>query len=262
MAASTLEFVSQAVRSAVECSITELRSLPELRDISALEAVREIERICTDAGIDCFPSLRTGELDDRRVFAAARAGDEFQIALEESLRLGEGHKVEFKQTLGLHVKRLEKDKNAPPAELFSDEIVHEVVKTIISFLNADGGVLVIGVCDDGSPYGIEKEFGFIGGGATLDQWELRLNSALQSFISDYRLVVGYFRYAIAEMDGCKVCVFKIEPRRDRITVCQKSAKEGADEIVYRRAGNRTLKLQAREIEALVLDRIRLRDRAA
>lgn len=256
MFVDTLDFVSKAARGAVECSIDDLRSLPELRDKGALEALREIVGICERAALECHPSLSTGELNDIRVFTGKRSADLLAQDARRVMGEGEGHKVEFKQTFGLHLKRLENDKHATADQLFAPEIIHEVIKTVVSFLNADGGTLLIGVRDDGKPFGIENEFAYVPGAKSLDGWCLRLNNALESLIPDYRHVVGYISQAVVEIDGCKICVINIEPRKDRISVCLRSNKPGEDEIVYRRSGSSTLKLQAREIEALVLDRLR------
>lgn len=253
---SAIDFVSKALLTTCEASISELRQMPELTGMGALEAVREIDRICSEANIECSPSLRTGELDDPRVFSAIRSSGRLLGALEDARRAGEGHLVEFKQTLGLHVKRLANNANAQPSDLFSQEIIHEVIKTIVSFLNADGGTLVIGLCDDGTPYGIENEFAYIGGNKNIDEWELRLQNALSSMIFDYRLLVGYLSIQTIRLPECHVCVVAVEPRHDRIAACRKAGSD--DEIAYRRSGNSTLRLQARDIEALVLDRVRLR----
>jgi len=255
MPSTLVDFLSGALRGSIECSIADLRKIPEYTGKGALEVLGELATTCDQAGIDCTPALTTGELDDRRVFTGRKSPNEFVLALKASRDTGENHRVEFKQTLGLNVGRLQKDANARAEELFQDDIIHEVIKTIVAFLNADGGVLVIGLCDDGAPYGIENEFPYIGGGRNLDQWELRLNSAFDAYIPDYRIVLGYVRYAVVQSDSCHFCVVMVEPRRDRISVCRKSAKDGADEIVYRRSGNQSLKLQAREIEALVRARL-------
>lgn len=256
MPSSLLDFVSAAVRNSVECSITELRQIPDFQKLGALEVVRKIEEVCATAAIECHPSLSLGELDDARVFSARKNEDAFRAAFEQARNAGEGHCVEFKQTLGLNVRRHENDPNAAQAELFEDQIVHEVVKSIVAFLNADGGILLIGVRDDGSAYGIQNEYAFVGGNKSRDQWELRLNSVLQAFILDYKLLLGYVRYTVMEVDGCCICTVIVEPRRDRICVCRKSNAAGSDEIVYRRSGNQSPRLQARDVEALVLDRVR------
>jgi hypothetical protein len=231
MPSNIVDFVSAAYRSGVECSIAEIRVLPEYEGLSALEVLAALENVCKQAKIDCFPPIETGELDDVRVFSARKLSNEFYTSLDQSLRAGEGHKVEFKQTLGLNTRRLQNDQGARHEDLFQDEIIHEVIKTITAFLNADGGTLAIGICDNGSPYGIENEFPYIGGSKNLDQWELRLTAALSSFIPDYRLILGYLQYGIVDRNGCKICVVIVEPRRDRICVCRKANKDGSDEIV-------------------------------
>lgn len=256
MPATLVDFLSGALRGGVECSIADLRQIPEFAPLSALEVFGALAETCDRAGIECTPALTTGELDDVRVFSGLKTPDEFALALAQGRLSGESHTVEFKQTLGLNVRRQENDANAAPGDLFQDEIIHEVIKTIIAFLNADGGVLVIGLCDDGSSYGIEKEFAYVGGSGNLDQWQLRLNAALEAFIPDFRIILGYVSYAIVPGDDCQLCVFIVKPRRDHISVCRKSGQAGADEIVYRRSGNQSLKLQAREIEALVTARVR------
>lgn len=255
MPSSLVDFISTALRGGVECSVADLRTLPEYKNMGGIEVIRAIEQLCAQAQIECHPNLESGEIEDRRVFSPTKSADEFSRLLEDALKNGEGHSVEFKQTLGLNIQRLEKDKEAKPADLFQDAIIHEVLKTITGFMNADGGTLVIGVTDHGDIYGIEREFPYVGG--NLDQWELRLGSALQAAFPDYRLIVGYIKRGIIKVGNIPLCVIRVEPRRDRITVCR--SKPGSDEeLVYRRAGNQTLKLQARDIEALVLDRTRSR----
>lgn len=256
MPSTLLDFVSGALRGSIECSLADLRSLPDYATMGPLEVLGELASTCDKHGIECTPALTSGELDDRRVFSKRKAPDEFASALAASRQTGEGHRVEFKQTLGLNVRRLENDPGASVAELFQQDIIHEVIKTVVAFLNADGGVLVIGLCDERIPYGIEKEFAYVGGGRNQDQWELRLNAAFDAFIPDFRIILGYVRYAIVECEGCQLCVVMVEPRRDNISVCRMSNRDGADEILYRRSGNQSLRLQAREIEALVLARVR------
>jgi len=67
---------------------------------------------------------------------------------EELLKRGESKTLEFKSTLRWSMKENLKD----------DKIVtHAVLKTIAAFLNTEGGDLLIGVADDGSIVGIERD---------------------------------------------------------------------------------------------------------
>ncbi len=254
MPTTLLDFVSGALRGSIECSLADLAALAEFAAMGPLEVLPHVASLCESHSIECAPPLTSGELDDKRVFSRKRAPDEFASALVASRQSGENHKVEFKQTLGLNVGRLENDPGARVADLFQEEIVHAVIKSVVGFLNADGGVLVIGLRDDGDPYGIDREFPYVGGSCNQDQWELKLNAAFDAFIPDFRIILGYVRYAIVECEGCMLCVVMVEPRRDRISVCR-LRRDATDEIFYRRSGNRTLRLQPREIEAHVLARV-------
>lgn len=63
------------------------------------------------------------------------------------IRKGESEKVEFKSTLRTNLHTNEHDKRVENA----------VLKTIVAFLNSEGGILLIGVTDSGEITGIEKD---------------------------------------------------------------------------------------------------------
>jgi type I restriction enzyme R subunit len=66
----------------------------------------------------------------------------------ELIKRGESKTLEFKSTLRWNLKEDRKD----------DKVVtHATLKTIAAFLNTDGGDLLIGVSDDGSVIGIERD---------------------------------------------------------------------------------------------------------
>jgi hypothetical protein len=64
------------------------------------------------------------------------------------IREGESKTLEFKETLSKNIHTREKDKNVEKSAL----------KNIVAFLNTEGGILLIGVSDDGQIKGIEKDF--------------------------------------------------------------------------------------------------------
>lgn len=69
------------------------------------------------------------------------------ISIAEMVAQGEGTSTELKGTLRTNLHTGEKD---PRMEM-------GVLKTIAAFLNSHGGLLVIGVLDDGSPVGVEAD---------------------------------------------------------------------------------------------------------
>jgi len=68
--------------------------------------------------------------------------------IKSLIRKGESKLIEFKQTFSKNIRTNQKDK----------EIEKSSLKTIVGFLNSDGGTLLIGVTDDGAVNGIEEDF--------------------------------------------------------------------------------------------------------
>jgi len=67
---------------------------------------------------------------------------------EELIKAGESKTLEFKATLRWSLKEDRQDDKG---------VTHAVLKTIAAFLNTEGGDLLIGVADDGSIVGVEKD---------------------------------------------------------------------------------------------------------
>ncbi|MBI5964046.1 MAG: putative DNA binding domain-containing protein [Chloroflexi bacterium] len=68
-------------------------------------------------------------------------------AVEKIIQAGESKSVEFKSTLRWSIRAKQND----------EKIEHEVLKTIVAFLNTDGGTLLVGVEDNGNFLGIELD---------------------------------------------------------------------------------------------------------
>jgi hypothetical protein len=67
---------------------------------------------------------------------------------EELIKRGESKTLEFKSTLRWSIKEDRQDDKG---------VTHAVLKTIAAFLNTEGGDLLIGVADDGSIVGVERD---------------------------------------------------------------------------------------------------------
>jgi type I site-specific restriction-modification system R (restriction) subunit len=67
---------------------------------------------------------------------------------EELIKRGESKTLEFKSTLRWNLKEDRQDDKT---------VTHAVLKTVAAFLNTEGGDLLIGVADDGSIVGIERD---------------------------------------------------------------------------------------------------------
>lgn len=67
--------------------------------------------------------------------------------IKSEIRTGEGKHLEFKQTLSLCMREKQK----------KDYVEHAILKTLCGFMNTDGGVLLVGVDDDGLIVGVDRE---------------------------------------------------------------------------------------------------------
>ncbi|MDR0523393.1 MAG: ATP-binding protein [Candidatus Methanoplasma sp.] len=67
--------------------------------------------------------------------------------ISRALRMGESETVEFKSTLRMNLETGEQDQRMEKAAL----------KTIVGFMNGDGGTLLIGVNDDGEIMGVDRD---------------------------------------------------------------------------------------------------------
>lgn len=70
-----------------------------------------------------------------------------QTSTKEIILKGESELVEFKSTLRWNLKANKKD----------PRITHAILKTINAFLNSQGGILLVGVADDGNILGLEED---------------------------------------------------------------------------------------------------------
>lgn len=239
----------------IECSIEDLTNLPEFSQTPSLRLIGELQKLCDQCSIEVIPPLDSPgcELQTRRMFTRKRGSSLFSLAFKEAIEAGEGHKVEYKQTLALDSKAAQNPK-VPREHLIKNEVTHEVIKTIVAFLNADGGTLLIGVSDDSEVTGIEAEFNYLPNGNTIDHWELYFQDKLDSQLHECEIIKRFVAYSLYEIDGINVCVVKVQPRRDRLSSCR-PCNRSEDDCIYVREGNRSKRVHIRGIEDLILSRL-------
>lgn len=255
MPGSLIEFLFSAYRDGADCTLAELREYEEFEGLGLMDSLAAIDEKLQNEGLSIVPAIAEGEMEQARFVSRAVGDETFEAAYRRALEEDESESVEWKESLYLK-KKVFGNKNIPKTEWVSEEIVFEVVSTICSFLNSDGGTLLIGVADDGSTPGIDCELPFIPGNKkNLDQWELHLSNCLKKYIYDFTSVIGYIkRKVIQTADGNHVCVIIVSKRTSSLTVCQKPSEAGS-EVVYVRNGNGKEQIKARAIEELVRSRL-------
>jgi hypothetical protein len=157
-----------------------------------------------------------------------------ELNLSQVVMNGESEAVEFKSTLrtNLHIN------NKDPRMEFS------VLKTLAGFLNTNGGMLVIGVSDDGTPIGIQTD-----GLENEGKMSLHLVNIIKTRMGIQALTNLHAHFD--DQEDCRVMVVK----------CRKSPKpvflkDGEAERFYIRTGPSTTELSASQTQEYIKQRFK------
>jgi predicted HTH transcriptional regulator len=148
------------------------------------------------------------------------------------LAAGEGQAIEFKSTLR---RNLHTSQHDPKIEL-------AVLKTIAGFLNTQGGTLVIGVADDGTPVGVEPD-----GFPNEDKLALHLVSLLKERVGGQHASTVHLRFD--EHDGSRVLLVDCTKSKTPAFV-----KDGSTERFYVRYGPSTQELTGATMQEFMKQR--------
>jgi len=124
-------------------------------------------------------------------------------SIEELLQLGESDKLEFKSSLQWDVENNVKN----------EALQNSVLKSIVAFLNTEGGTVIIGVEDNGNIFGIEQDILSFKEprNRTLDGFERHLVEIIKNKIGVKFLSYLKFRFIkINDQDICGVYVRKAD----------------------------------------------------
>jgi hypothetical protein len=113
------------------------------------------------------------------------------------IRKGESKTLEFKQTFSLNIHTGIKDENIRKSSL----------KTIVAFLNTDGGNLLIGVGDEGNVTGLGGEMAKFH--ENEDKFLLHFNSLIKAKIGED--FYPFIEYRIVDIDKAKVLFVECKP---------------------------------------------------
>ncbi len=158
-------------------------------------------------------------------------------SLTEIIKQGEGKFIEFKQTLRWDARNKQTHKDLERA----------VAKTIVGFLNNDGGTLLIGVDDNGKITGLEDDYKTLPK-KNRDGFENHFTLIVKTMIGmKFR---GYINLRFVEQSGKDVCIVDVEPSHKPAYL---HAGEGKEEF-FVRAGNSTQPLTMSEAEEYIKTR--------
>lgn len=117
-------------------------------------------------------------------------------SIEEIIQLGESATLEFKSTLQWDVVQNMKNKG----------LRKSVLKTIAAFLNTEGGTLVIGVEDDGSPFGLDQDLNITYN--SIDKFSNLLTDLIVNYIGAE--FSAHFKIRFENLEGKQICVIDVD----------------------------------------------------
>lgn len=158
-----------------------------------------------------------------------------QVSTKELITTGENDHVEFKSSLRWNLYTRKKDKAMETA----------VIKTLAAFMNTEGGMLFVGVADDGNILGLKS-----------DQFEnsdkalLHLTSLIKSRIG--ALFLKFISFAIEQVEDKQILRIDCLPATSPAYV-----SDGKDYQFYIRTGPSTTSLNIRQVTSYIHERFNL-----
>ena len=156
-------------------------------------------------------------------------------SIANEIDVGEGKNREFKSTLRWNIK----------AEKTDDVITHSCLKTIAAFLNTDGGVLFIGVDDDGNSLGLDLD-----NFPDDDKFLLHLFNVIKQAMGDTAATL--IDAKVHTLNGKQFCRVECSATQPNKPVFVKFKK--GDEEFFVRTGPGTTKLPPSQIIQYIADR--------
>lgn len=143
------------------------------------------------------------------------------IRPEDVIAACEGSSTEFKSTLRWNRKEQKKD----------SELEFAVIKTIAGFMNGKGGILLIGVDDEGTVLGLDEDYKTLKK-QSRDGFELHLSNLVHNDIGGALAHLVYIRFN--SISDKEVCMIVVQPSPTPVWL-----NRGGKNEFYVRTGNQT-----------------------
>jgi ActR/RegA family two-component response regulator len=160
-----------------------------------------------------------------------------KLPISQLIEHGESERIEFKETLDSDDK-IEKE-----------VVILASLKTIAAFLNTLGGILLIGVTDNGDIAGLERDIKLLRKRQNLDGFEQKLIN----YIID-RIGTAFSQFITIRfetLDEKNVCVINVEASKQPAFVKRKDKNGGQQKCFYIRASCTTRELDVEEMYSYI-----------
>ena len=185
-------------------------------DKPGIDEIHFLETPFDWTGLDVEPEEKEEEPETRERNTAQR--------IEEIIANGEGNKIEFKPALLYNFK----------TERAGISVKGKIATAICSFLNSNGGLLFIGLDDDGKPQGLDKDFSLAVDKKPKDFFQNEFDQMIEHFLSFS--VMANITAQFYNLDGKDIFIVSVEPSKHRPIFM--SGQNGKEFWIRGQAGNR------------------------
>ena len=161
--------------------------------------------------------------------------------LEALVAGGENDQLELKQTLRWDVVENQVNK----------KLEDVAIKTVAAFANATGGMLLIGVRDDGTPMGLDPDLQCLGGNC--DRMELHLTNLFSKYFGQ-SFRASRLRISFPVLAGMQICKIEVKPASEPMFVTIADRGGAVAERFFVRSGNSSHELTASQTQRFIKDR--------
>lgn len=163
-------------------------------------------------------------------------------SVEDLIAEGESDELEFKSSLRWDYKQ----------ECVNKKLEDVIIKSVAAFANSQGGTLLIGVADDGTPLGLERDYMALGG-VDRDKFEIHLRNLLNQAFGQ-AFVANKIRVSFPIAAESEICQIEIAQAREPVIVKVTDRNGLQSEKFYVRSGNSSIEMPLREVHAYMSDR--------
>lgn len=167
---------------------------------------------------------------------------EVPASIEDLIAEGESGGLELKSTLRWDLKLREINKTL-------EEVI---MKTVAAFANAQGGILLIGVDDNGAIIGLGHDYHSLGDGDK-DTFELHLRNLLNQHFGK-GFVATKIKITFPQLEDQEICQLEIAPAAEPIVLKSKDRDGVLAEKFYVRSGNSSQEISMSEFNRYIRER--------
>ena len=241
--------LQHATKGRAESTLPELFEVLEVNSGGMLENIFLVRKQLVDLGLKLVPDVDHGDIQTTRLVEFIEAPKITEAEVMDDLTRREAEDLEMKSSLLYDHQRAKNAPGAPPAQLKSEGVMESTLRTIAGFLTSGGGILYIGVDDEGVVLGIDCDFPCITAireRQNADNWELHLRSCVESRFIDGKSINDYIACKVVCVQGKQVARINVASRKRLSFVSIKGTTR-----LFRRQGNRTVEVPIESVEEFI-----------